>query len=145
MSAIKEKTMNYRHLMTVLAVLVVWAAVWTATRAQAQPPCPYADIRLDTEQSVDADAICNAAQPWADDGFRVLIFLTDYRPTSEDDWFALLDQAETDAGLRGPDGFDKNALAFEASTATHLSWAYSVTYGEQLYGSALDTDDKAIF
>jgi hypothetical protein len=145
MSAIKEKTMNYRHLMTVLAVLVGLTAMWTAARAQAQPPCPYADIRLDTEQSVDADAICNAAQPWADDGFRVLIFLTDYRPASEDDWFALLDQAEADAGIRGPDGFDKNALAFEASTVTDLSWAYSVTYGEQLYGSALDTDDKAIF
>jgi hypothetical protein len=137
--------MNYRQLLKVLALLVVLATMWTAARAQAQAPCPYADIRLETELPVDADAICNAAQPWADDGFRIFVFLTDYRPTSEDDWFALLDQAEADAGIRGPDGFDKNALAFEASsTATSLGWAYSVTYGEQLYNTALDTDDMAI-
>ena len=137
--------MKHRRLLNVLALLVVLAAMWTAASAQAQTPCPYADIRLDTDQAVDIDAICDAAHPWADDGFRIFIFLTDYRAESEDDWFAFLDQAEADAGIRGPDGFDKNALAFEASTATDLSWAYSVTYGEQLYGSALDTDEKAIF
>ncbi len=137
--------LNYRRLLNVLTLPIVLAAMGVAARAQAQAPCPYADIRLDTDQAVDADAICNAAQPWADDGFQVLILLTDYRAESEDDWFAFLDQAEAEAGIRGPDGFDKNALAFEASTATDLSWAYSMTYGELLYDSALDTDDKAIF
>jgi hypothetical protein len=137
--------MNYRRLLNVLTLLLIVAAMWTAAHALAQAPCPYADIRLEADRPVDADAICDAARPWADDGFRIFVFLTDYRPTSEDDWFALLDQAEAEAGIRGSDGFDKNALAFEASTATDLSWAYSVTYGEQLYDSALDTDDKAIF
>ncbi len=137
--------MNYRRLLSALALLMIVAVMGIAARAQAQSPCPYADIRLDTDQAVDTDAICDAARPWADDGFRVFILLTDYRPESEDDWFAFLDQAEIEAGIRGPDGFDKNALAFEASTATELSWAYSVTYGELLFGSALDTDDKATF
>jgi hypothetical protein len=136
---------NYKRWLNTLALLVVVGAVWIAARAQAQARCPYADIRLDTDWPLDADAICNAARPWADDGFRVFIFLTDYRATSEAEWFAFLDQAEADASIRGPGGFDKNALAFEASTATDLSWAYSVTYGEQLYGSVLDTDDQAIF
>ncbi|RLC72583.1 MAG: hypothetical protein DRI52_03310 [Chloroflexi bacterium] len=139
--------MNHRQLLNALALFVVIAALGTAAHAQSQPECHYADIRLDTDQPVDAGAICNAARPWADDGFRVFILLTDYRPESEDDWFAFLDQAEADAGLRDlsqPDSFDKNALALEASTATDLSWAYSVTYGERLFGTALDAD-KAIF
>jgi hypothetical protein len=45
------------------------------------------------------DAICDAARPWVDEGIRALIFLTDHRPASEDDWFALLDQVEEVTGI----------------------------------------------
>jgi hypothetical protein len=135
--------MKLRRWLSMFGFFVILIVPWTASHAQ--PPCPHADIRLDTEQAVDVDAICDAARPWADVGIRILIFLTDHRPASEDDWFALLDQVEEEAGVRSPDGFDKNVLAFEASTASDLSWAYSVTYGELLYDSPLDTDDAAIF
>ena len=135
--------MDYRRRLTQLALLVVVAAVWPIVRADAQAPCPHADIRLDTEQVVDVDAICNTAQPWAEDGFRVFILLTDFRAQSEEQWFEFLDQAEAEAGQRDlsqPDGFEKNALAFEASTATDLAWGYNVTFGERLFDSALDMD-----
>jgi len=135
--------MNSRRWLGIFVLLAMLLTTWTAS--YAQPACPHADIILDTDQTVDGDAICDAARPWADEGIRILIFLTDYRPTSEDDWFALLDQVETEAGVRSPDGFDKNVLALEASTASDLSWAYSVTYGELLYDSPLDADDAAIF
>ncbi|MDY7042495.1 MAG: hypothetical protein SVX38_16710, partial [Chloroflexota bacterium] len=136
--------MNYRRLLSALMLFAAAASLGTAVCAQPQPECPYADIRLDTGQAVDVDAICEAAQPWADDGFRIFIFLTDQRPESENDWFALLDQTEADAGLRDlsqADSFDKNTLALEASTATDLTWAYSVTYGERLFDTPLDTDE----
>jgi len=142
----KAEAMSYRQVLSALAALVLTAALGMIAYAQAQPPCLYADIRLDTELSVDTQAICEAARPWADEGFRVFIFLTDYHPTSEKDWFALLDKVEAEAGIYDPsqsDGFDKNALALEASTATDLSWAYSLTFGERLFGTALDTDEAA--
>jgi hypothetical protein len=130
---------------TLAGLLALAVLAWVVPSVQAQPACPYADIQLDTEQSVDVEAVCEAAQPWADDGIRPFIFLTDHRPANEDAWFEFLDQVEIKAGIRGQDGFDRNALAFEASTASDLSWAYSITYGELLYDSPLDTDDAAIF
>lgn len=136
--------MNRRRWSSVWVLLVVLTTAWGASPARAQSTCPYADVRLDTDQAVDVEAICDVARPWADDGVRIFVFLTDRRPQSEDDWFVLLDQVEAEIGIRGADGFDKNALAFEASTATDLSWAYSVTYGELLYDSPLDTDEAAI-
>ena len=136
--------MNDRQQVSTLVLLVALIVAATVTRVQAQPTCPYADIRLDTGQAVDVEAICETARPWADDGFQVVVLLTDYRATSEDDWFAFLDQAEAEAGIRDlsqPDAFDKNGIAFEASTATDLAWGYNVTIGEWLYGTALDTDE----
>ena len=58
--------MNPRRWLNGLVLLVALLAMWTASYAQAQTPCPYATIRLDTDQSVDVDAICDAARPWAD-------------------------------------------------------------------------------
>ncbi len=135
--------MKSRRWLGALVLLVILIVPWTASRAQ--PPCPHTDIRLDTDQAIDVDALCDAARPWADEGIRILIFLTDHRPESEDDWFALLDQVEQEIGVLDSEGFDKNVLAFEASTASDLGWAYSVTYGELLYDSPLDADDAAIF
>jgi hypothetical protein len=127
-----------------LLLLVVAAMFWTGPFARAQSPCPYAEFLLETDQPVDREAICDAARPWGEDGFHVFILLTDHRPDSEDAWFDYLDQAEIDAGIRGADGFDVNALALEASTDSEQSWAYSVTYGERLYGSRLDENERAI-
>ena len=83
-------------------VALIFTLLWTGLHAQAQPSCTHADIRLDTELTVDADAICEAARPWAQDGIRPFVFLTDYAPQNEDDWFALLDQVEADAGIYTP-------------------------------------------
>ena len=140
--------MNSRRLLTVWVLVLLVATLWGTTHAQAQTDCPYAKFKLDTEQTVDVNAICNAAQPWSQQGIQIFIFLTDYQPQSEDDWFARLDQAEVEAGLRDPnatDSLNKNTLAFEASTATDLSWAYTLTYGELLYDTPLDKDEAALF
>ncbi len=124
-------------------LLVALVAVQTVGHVRAQTDCPYAEIRLDTDLEVDTEAICEAAQPWAEAGFRVLILLTDERTSSEDAWFAYLDEAEADAGLRDlsqTDAFDTNGIAFEASTATDQPWGQSVTLGERLFNTPLDTD-----
>ncbi len=132
-----------------LAVFAVALAVLGTGRmglAQGATDCPYADIVVESTQALDRDAVCQAARPWSEDGYRVLVYLTDYRPASEADWFAHVDQAEAAAGLRDlsqPDSFAKDGLAFEAGTATNLSWAYSLTFGERLYDTALDSDQVA--
>ena len=137
--------MNCGRAISALVTLAMVVAFLTSISVFAQPACPYADIRLDSAQAVDVGAVCDAARPWADDGFRVFVLLTDYRPGSKDEWFDYLDQAEIEVGIRGADDYyDPNALAFEASTATDLMWAYSVTYGENLYETPLDEDDRAL-
>jgi hypothetical protein len=136
--------MNHRRALGVLTLLIGAVAAWGAIGVYAQPACPYANIRLDTTQAVDVEAVCDAAQPWAEKGFRVLVFLTDHRPGGEEAWFDFLDQIEVAAGLRDASSFDVTGLAFEASTATDLSWAYSVTSGENLYDTKLDKDEQAI-
>ncbi len=115
--------------------------------ARAQDTCPYATIRIESVQYVDQAAVCEAAKPWADSGYEVLVFLTDTRPDSEDAWFSVLDQVEAQAGLRDltqGDSFELDGLALEATTATDLPYAVSITYGEDLYNTPLDTDDAAL-
>jgi hypothetical protein len=124
-------------------LLIGVAVVLSGTGVHAQSACAYAKIQLDTTQAIDVQAVCDAARSWDEKGYRVFVFLTDHRPGSEDEWFAFLDQAEMDVGLRDATGFAVNGLAFEASTATDLFWAYSVTYGEHLYDTKLDTDEQA--
>lgn len=131
----KAQTLFYVFLCVVLSA--------AALPAHAQEPCPYATLRIDTAQPVDTDAICTAAEPWADDGFRVLVVITDIRAGSESDWFNYLDTVEADAGFRDPntdDAFLRNGIAFEASTAIDVPWGTSLTFGERLFGSSLDTD-----
>jgi hypothetical protein len=135
--------MNRTGWLVRLILLVGLIIGWTEALARAQSSCSHVTIRLDSAQALDSDAICLAARPWADKGFRIFIYLTDIRPQNEDAWFTLLDQVEADAGLRDlsqPDSFDKNVLAFETSTATDLPWASSITYGESLYDTPLDSD-----
>lgn len=129
------------------ALFAILAVAGMAGQAQGQAACPHATIRLETNQPLDTAAICEAARPWAEDGFQVFILLTDYRTGGEDDWFNYLDRVEIEAGLRGAEpgeGFNKNALALEASTAAGPDWGVSVTYGELLYGSRLDNDQALL-
>ncbi|WP_008318728.1 hypothetical protein [Leptolyngbya sp. PCC 6406] len=115
--------------------------------AQAQGVCPYAILRIESRQAVDAAAVCEAAKPWADAGYQVLVFLTDARPANEDAWFALLDGVEAEARLRDltqDDYFEKAAIALEATTATDLPYGITLTYGEALYNTPLDTNAAAL-
>ncbi|MGD1907771.1 MAG: hypothetical protein ACFB0C_17525, partial [Leptolyngbyaceae cyanobacterium] len=109
--------------------------------------CPYAILRLETQQYVDADAVCEAARPWSEAGYQVFIFLTDARPTSEDAWFNQLDAVESEAGLRDltqADSFEKAAIALEAPTAADLPYRVSFTYAQPLWDRPLHTDTARI-
>lgn len=108
--------------------------------------CPHAIIRIESSQSVDQTAICNAAQPWAAAGVEVFVFLTDVQPENEEAWYRLLDGVEAEAGLRDltqVDSFDLNAIAFEATTAP-VPFNVSLTYGEDFYDTPLDTDAQIL-
>ncbi|NEP18737.1 MAG: hypothetical protein F6J97_17860, partial [Leptolyngbya sp. SIO4C1] len=119
----------------ILLSLLVWGL--SATSSWAQTACPYATLRLDTAQAVDREAICQAAQAWSDRGYQMLVYLTDRPFSTEDEWFAHLDQVESEAGLRDlsqPDSFEKAGFAIEAQTAAaNGALRVSVTYGEALY------------
>ncbi|MDA0266383.1 MAG: hypothetical protein O3A14_05345 [Cyanobacteria bacterium] len=109
--------------------------------------CPYAILRLETQQYVDADAVCEAARPWSEAGYQVLVFLTDARPTSEGAWFSQLDAVESEAGLRDltqADSFEKAAIALGATTAADLPYSVSLTYGEALWDSPLDRETARV-
>ncbi len=111
--------------------------------ARAQSPCSHVQFRIDSSMEVDRGAICDAAVPWREQGIQVYVYLTDQVPRSEDEWFSLLDQIEMDAGLRAPGdegSFRRNGLAFEASTKGNVPWTNTITYGEDLFDSSLDTD-----
>ncbi|MCA9926150.1 MAG: hypothetical protein KC421_27450, partial [Anaerolineales bacterium] len=61
-------------------------------------------------------------------------------------WFDLLDQVEAEAGLRDAgqeDSFSRNGLAIEAAT-TAAPWNPTITYGESLFDTKLDTDETAV-
>ncbi len=135
--------MGHKRWVKLFILLAALVAMQAMPQTQAQSSCPYADIRLDTDLTVDTEAICEAARPWAEDGFRVFILLTDYHAPTEDAWFDFLDRAEADAGLRDldqPDVFAVDGIAFEASTATDQPWGHNVTFGERLFDTPLDTD-----
>lgn len=84
-----------------MALLVVLAWVFTTGPAQAQTPsCPYATLRLESILAVDVNRVCEAAVPWSERGFRMLIYLTDARDPTENAWFERIDRVEADAGLR---------------------------------------------
>ncbi|MCO5190322.1 MAG: hypothetical protein M9918_19300 [Anaerolineae bacterium] len=103
--------------------------------------CAYADIINQSDLDLDTAAVCAAAQPWAQDGYKLLIFLTDTPVRNETVWFDLIDGVEASVGLRDlsqTDAFDTNGLAFEA--ATSADWATSITFGDSLFNTALDND-----
>jgi hypothetical protein len=129
---------------SVLSSLALGIGILHTPPAIAQV-CPYATIELDTAQSVDVSSICEAAQPWSEKGFRVLVYLTDEQPASEDAWFARLDQVEANAGLRDlneADSFALDGLSFAAVTQSNAFWNPTLTYGENLYNRPLDTSPQ---
>ncbi len=129
-----------------VALLLFGLGVVQLPAAQAQAICPYAQIRVDAAQSLDEDAICNAAQPWSDAGWQVLIYLTDQTPANEDAWYSQLDQVEIATGLRDAgldDSFERRGLSLAATTGTPATWGIAVTIGDRLYDTPLDTDGGA--
>lgn len=103
--------------------------------------CAYADIINDSALDLDTAAICAAAQPWAQDGYKLLIFLTDASVTNETAWFDLIDSVEASVGLRDlsqTDAFNRDGMALEA--ATSADWATSITLGDSLFNTPLDSD-----
>ncbi|MCA9929815.1 MAG: hypothetical protein KC419_15115, partial [Anaerolineales bacterium] len=135
--------MKKRFLWFAFYLFIVGRWVWPA---QAQSPCTHVIFRIDTAVSLDQQAICDAAKSWGDDGYRVLIYLTDEAVGSEEAWFDLLDQIEVAAGLRDAgqeDSFSRNGLAIEAATTAAL-WNPTITYGESLFDTKLDTDETAV-
>ena len=122
-----------------LALGLIFSLTLTAT---AQTECPYAVIRLEITPPPDTNAICTAARPLSEAGYRVFVLLTDRTFNSEAEWFAYLDQVEAEAGLRDPrveDGFARNAIALEVTTQ-NAPWNVVITYGERLFGTPLDND-----
>lgn len=120
-------------------LLAIFIAINLPFQTYGQSACAYATLVFDTTMPVDADAICQAAKPWADDGNRVLVLLTDFRPENEDAWFDFLDQAEAQAGFRDSsvsDSFARNGVALEFSTSD-TAWAQSITVGDALFDSDL--------
>ncbi|WP_244353471.1 hypothetical protein, partial [Thermostichus vulcanus] len=129
-----------------MALLVGLSLLFATGSAQAQTPfCPHASLRFESILAVDANRICEAAAPWSERGFRVLVYLTDARDPTENAWFERIDRVEAEAGLRDlsqADFYDRNGLTLAASTDTTLPWGFNITYGETLYGTRLDTSDR---
>jgi hypothetical protein len=140
----KRKGWNFRGR---ILPLVLFLVASLTVLVQAQQSCPQVTFLNRSSTTLDQEAICQAAQPWGQQGIQLFVFLTDREPANEQEWFNILDQAEAQAGIRDPsqaDSFQRNALAFEATTATDLPFAVSITYGERLYGTPLDTDQAAL-
>jgi hypothetical protein len=114
----------------VVSLVLLWAGP-----AVAQS-CPHATLQIQTQQSVDTQAICAAAEPLAQRNLRVLVYLTDQRAGSEEAWYDLIDRAEIQAGFRDPnrsDSYAFNGVTLAASTDTGTLWGINATFGEDLY------------
>ncbi len=116
-------------------LLLLVALVLPVGMVNAQS-CNYATIIDDSALDLDVSAVCDAARPLANEGYDVLVYLTDFTSNNENDIFAKLDQAEIDAGLRNQSfQFADNGLAFEG-----LPNAGYVTFSDKMNGSALDNN-----
>ncbi|MEZ4641490.1 MAG: hypothetical protein R3E31_01915 [Chloroflexota bacterium] len=133
-----------KHKLVWLLGLLFLSLAWLIRPVQAQSSCSHVDFRLDTTLAVDQTAVCQAAQPWADEGVRIFVYLTDTPSANEDEWFSQLDQIETAEGYRNGTVFEKNVLAFEATTASNAGWSTTLTYGELLYDTPLDQEETAV-
>ncbi len=129
--------------MMLMAWLLSFGWLFThGVTAIAQSDCPYAIIRVEIDPAPNTNAICTAARPLSEAGYRVFVLLTDRTFANEAEWFAYLDAAETEAGLRDPraeDGFARNGVALEVTTQ-NAPWNVILTYGERLFGTPLDNE-----
>ncbi len=128
-----------------LRILLITLFLWLGTRPAFAQTCSTADIVLDTTQTVDIDAICDAAEPLADAGYIVLVYLTDFEPADEDSWYERLDEIEIETGFReaATGGFFINGYALESSVVSSEEWAHTLTLGDQFIGTDLDSDSGA--
>ncbi|NJL98875.1 MAG: hypothetical protein HC924_08720 [Synechococcaceae cyanobacterium SM2_3_2] len=120
--------------------LVVSLVLFWVGPAVAQS-CPHATLQIQTQQTVDARAICEAAEPLAQRNLRMLVYLTDQRAASEEAWYDLIDRAEIEAGFRDPnraDSYARNGVTLAASTDTSTLWGINATFGENLFDSRAD-------
>lgn len=124
-----------------LTLLILCFAVLSPT-VRAQNECPSLQIRNESSAQIDERTLCAAAKPWIDNGEQVYIFATDARPASEDAWFALRDEIESEWRIFNPadDTFAKTALAVEVTTDTSKPWGHDIAFGEALFGTPLDND-----
>ena len=101
-------------------------------------------IEVEGGYTLDEDALCEAAQPWSEKGIQVVIFLTNFRPETEDDWYDHLDAVEVELGLisadRTVDNFTPNVLALEATTNANRNFGTTISFGQDLYDTPLDSD-----
>ena len=101
-------------------------------------------IEVEGGYTLDWAALCAAGQPWQDKGVQVVIYLTNFRPETEDDWYDHLDAAEVELGLisadRTVDDFASDVLAIEATTHVNSDFGATITFGNKLWGTPLDSD-----
>ncbi|HSH02894.1 MAG TPA: hypothetical protein VLL52_10280 [Anaerolineae bacterium] len=134
-------------LVGVMLVVVVGVLGVGGVEGAAQVRC---DVIIDTGETsvvLTAEDVCGAVEPWNRQGVRVFIYLTDFAPATEDEWFEQLDIVEIRAGIAGFEngeiGFERDVLALEASTAD-IDFATNLTYGESLWGTPIDVDEQLV-
>lgn len=125
-----------------LLCLVVLASL--ANAQELASPCPNTIIRNDTRLQLDTDAICTATAQWAGQDIRVFIYVTDENYPNVDVWYDQLDRVEVEAGLISADltadDFASDVLAVEINRPTMNYFGLTITYGSDLFGTALDSD-----
>lgn len=135
---------NYRFYALLLLVLAVSLIPTKAGYAQTTQCDNGTLIEVEGRYPLDTDALCAAAQPWTEEGIQVVIYITDFRPETEEDWYDHLDAMEVDLGLisadRTVDNFTPNVFAIEATTGANRNFGTTVTFGSELYDTPIDSD-----
>jgi hypothetical protein len=108
-------------------------------------PCPGVTILNESELTLDGQAICRAAAPYAQGTkpLRVFVYLTDFAPATDQDWYARLDQVQDAVfGVRHLDRgeFDIDAIVFSATTAVPERWGTAIDWGEWMLSTPLGRD-----
>jgi hypothetical protein len=138
---VARQSLIHRKLIFGLLLSALFYLVTPLTQPAYAQSCVFADIVNESAMELDTAAICEAARPWAEDGYALLIYLTDDVPDDEAAWFDQLDRVEASVGMRDLseiDAFNTNVLALEAST--NAEWATALTLGDRFLGSALDSN-----
>jgi len=126
-----------------LAIILMFLAV-LADRAYGQSSCPEVTIRNDSIQTIDTQAICDAARPFFDKNIQVYVYLTDRNPQTEDEWFAVLDEVQNSFGVYDlrSEIFTPSAFVVQATTITNHPWGQNLTLGDDIYYTPLGENDR---